>query len=117
MTPNPYMREALAEAAKGLGQTSPNPSVGAIVVRDGWQRKGIGTLLLGQLVRIAHEGGLAHLRADLLADNHPMRRLLYGLGLRSTTTNYRGELSWVARLPPHIPGEIIRPLLQPAQAD
>jgi diaminohydroxyphosphoribosylaminopyrimidine deaminase/5-amino-6-(5-phosphoribosylamino)uracil reductase len=29
------MREALAEAAKGLGQTSPNPSVGAVVVRDG----------------------------------------------------------------------------------
>jgi diaminohydroxyphosphoribosylaminopyrimidine deaminase / 5-amino-6-(5-phosphoribosylamino)uracil reductase len=29
------MREALAEAAKGLGQTSPNPSVGAVLVRDG----------------------------------------------------------------------------------
>jgi diaminohydroxyphosphoribosylaminopyrimidine deaminase/5-amino-6-(5-phosphoribosylamino)uracil reductase len=30
-----YMAEALAEAAKGAGQTSPNPTVGAIVVRDG----------------------------------------------------------------------------------
>ena len=29
------MAEALAEAAKGAGQTSPNPTVGAVVVRDG----------------------------------------------------------------------------------
>ena len=30
-----FMAEALAEAAKGVGQTSPNPTVGAVVVRDG----------------------------------------------------------------------------------
>lgn len=30
-----WMREALAEGAKGLGMTSPNPPVGAILVRDG----------------------------------------------------------------------------------
>jgi diaminohydroxyphosphoribosylaminopyrimidine deaminase/5-amino-6-(5-phosphoribosylamino)uracil reductase len=30
-----YMREALAWARKGLGRTSPNPAVGAVVVRDG----------------------------------------------------------------------------------
>ena len=30
-----YLREALEEARKGLGQTSPNPAVGAILVRDG----------------------------------------------------------------------------------
>jgi diaminohydroxyphosphoribosylaminopyrimidine deaminase / 5-amino-6-(5-phosphoribosylamino)uracil reductase len=43
-----FMAEALIEAAKGVGQTSPNPTVGAIVVRDGrivgrgyhtWERK------------------------------------------------------------------------------
>jgi diaminohydroxyphosphoribosylaminopyrimidine deaminase/5-amino-6-(5-phosphoribosylamino)uracil reductase len=32
---DPFMAEALAEAAKGAGKTSPNPTVGAIVVRDG----------------------------------------------------------------------------------
>ncbi|HYP06354.1 MAG TPA: bifunctional diaminohydroxyphosphoribosylaminopyrimidine deaminase/5-amino-6-(5-phosphoribosylamino)uracil reductase RibD [Bryobacteraceae bacterium] len=32
---NLFMAEALAEAAKGAGQTSPNPAVGAVVVRDG----------------------------------------------------------------------------------
>lgn len=30
-----FMGEALAEAAKGAGQTSPNPTVGAVIVRDG----------------------------------------------------------------------------------
>ncbi len=30
-----YMREALALARRGVGQTSPNPAVGAVVVRDG----------------------------------------------------------------------------------
>jgi diaminohydroxyphosphoribosylaminopyrimidine deaminase/5-amino-6-(5-phosphoribosylamino)uracil reductase len=30
-----FMRVALGEAAKGLGRTSPNPAVGAVLVRDG----------------------------------------------------------------------------------
>lgn len=30
-----HMRAALAEAARGLGHTSPNPAVGAVLVRDG----------------------------------------------------------------------------------
>ncbi|HET9223964.1 MAG TPA: GNAT family N-acetyltransferase [Roseiflexaceae bacterium] len=72
----------------------------AVVVRDDCQRKGIGSFLLRQLVRIAHEGDLTYLRADLFADNYPMRRLLQALRLHSTTTSHRGELSWVARLPP-----------------
>ena len=30
-----FMRAALAEAAKGIGRTSPNPAVGAVLVKDG----------------------------------------------------------------------------------
>src|SRR5438067_2590266 len=30
-----FMRAALREAARGLGHTSPNPAVGAIIVRGG----------------------------------------------------------------------------------
>lgn len=30
-----YMAQAFAEARKGLGQTSPNPTVGAVIVKDG----------------------------------------------------------------------------------
>jgi diaminohydroxyphosphoribosylaminopyrimidine deaminase / 5-amino-6-(5-phosphoribosylamino)uracil reductase len=32
-----FMREALRQARKGLGRTSPNPAVGAVVVKDGVQ--------------------------------------------------------------------------------
>jgi len=32
---NPYLKEALELAARGLGRVSPNPAVGAVVVRDG----------------------------------------------------------------------------------
>ena len=37
MTPadHDWMRQAIAEARKGLGRTSPNPAVGALIVRDG----------------------------------------------------------------------------------
>lgn len=40
-----YMRQALKEARKGLGRTSPNPCVGAVIVKDGailargWHKK------------------------------------------------------------------------------
>lgn len=34
-TPSPFMQAALDEAALALGTTSPNPAVGAVVVRDG----------------------------------------------------------------------------------
>jgi diaminohydroxyphosphoribosylaminopyrimidine deaminase/5-amino-6-(5-phosphoribosylamino)uracil reductase len=40
-----YMRQALCQARKGLGKTSPNPAVGAVIVRDrtilsrGWHKK------------------------------------------------------------------------------
>jgi diaminohydroxyphosphoribosylaminopyrimidine deaminase/5-amino-6-(5-phosphoribosylamino)uracil reductase len=34
-TDTKFMREALREARKGLGRTSPNPSVGAVIVRNG----------------------------------------------------------------------------------
>ena len=30
-----FMRESLRQARKGLGRTSPNPAVGAVIVRDG----------------------------------------------------------------------------------
>lgn len=31
-----FMQEALGEARRGVGRTSPNPPVGAVVVKDGW---------------------------------------------------------------------------------
>jgi diaminohydroxyphosphoribosylaminopyrimidine deaminase / 5-amino-6-(5-phosphoribosylamino)uracil reductase len=51
-----FMRVALGEAAKGLGKTSPNPTVGAIVVRN------------GKIIARAHhrQSGLPHAEIECL---------------------------------------------------
>lgn len=52
------MRAALAEAAKGIGRTAPNPPVGAVIVKDG--------VLLGSGWHRA--AGLPHAEREALAD-------------------------------------------------
>jgi GNAT superfamily N-acetyltransferase len=70
----------------------------AIVVRDDFQRQGIGRALAGQLVQCARRAGLAALRADLLAENRAIRRLIDRLGVPYTTTTSYGEMTATLRL-------------------
>ncbi len=57
-----FMRLALVEARKGLGLTSPNPAVGAVIVRDGvvvgsgWHRVAGGLHAEREAIRSAGEG-------------------------------------------------------------
>lgn len=53
-----YMELALAEAARGLGRTSPNPAVGALLVREG--------SILGRGYH--HRAGEPHAEVNALAD-------------------------------------------------
>lgn len=48
----------------------------AIVVEDGWQGRGLGTLLLDALLAAAEARGLRRFTADVLADNRAMLRVL-----------------------------------------
>lgn len=48
----------------------------AFVVEDRWQGKGLGTLLLEDLLRAAAENGITRFRAFVLADNRRMLALL-----------------------------------------
>jgi GNAT superfamily N-acetyltransferase len=57
----------------------------AVVVDDALQRRGVGRLLLGRLVDIAHENGFATLTADVLTGNAAMLGLLRALGLPQRT--------------------------------
>ncbi|GAB3978540.1 GNAT family N-acetyltransferase [Actinoallomurus acanthiterrae] len=61
-----------------------DPGVGelAFLVEDGWQGRGIGAALARRLLAVAHEQGLAEVRATMLADNSRVRALLGGLGGR-----------------------------------
>ena len=48
----------------------------AIVIEDRWQGRGLGTVLLGELVRYAVAVGISRLRAYVLADNVRMLKLI-----------------------------------------
>lgn len=47
----------------------------AVVVGDAWQRQGLGSRLLAELAAHAARHGITRVHADMLADNHAMRRL------------------------------------------
>ncbi|MFF3852801.1 GNAT family N-acetyltransferase [Micromonospora sp. NPDC002575] len=67
----------------------------ALLVRDDWQRRGIGTALLRRLVRHAERAGLAALVLHVQAENTPMLRTLRRLG-RSMVTERDGSLVTVS---------------------
>jgi acetyltransferase len=54
----------------------------AILIADRWQRHGLGTELLGRLVRIGREEGLERIYAEMLAGNAGMRRTSERAGFR-----------------------------------
>jgi acyl-CoA hydrolase/GNAT superfamily N-acetyltransferase len=58
----------------------------AFTVRDDWQHRGIGTLLLRRMTQIARARGLAGFRADVLAGNAAMLAVFHKSGLRITST-------------------------------
>lgn len=77
----------------------------ALVVDDAWQRQGIGTRMLAELAGHAARFGVTRIHADVLADNHAMRRLAEKAGLELRTNpaapyilNLTGELP---RAKPH----------------
>lgn len=59
----------------------------AVVVSDRHQRAGVGTALLQRMIAVARGEGCARLRADVLADNGPMRRLCGRLGMTVRPTD------------------------------
>jgi GNAT superfamily N-acetyltransferase len=51
------------------------------VVSDSWRGRGLGTLLLQRLLELAETAGIERLRAEVLATNARMLRLLRASGL------------------------------------
>jgi acyl-CoA hydrolase/GNAT superfamily N-acetyltransferase len=72
----------------------------AFVVRDDWQRRGIGTLLMQRMIEIGRARGLAGFQADVQAANAPMLHIFERSGLRFEAQIEAGVYHLVARFPP-----------------
>lgn len=70
-----------------------------VVVMDDVQRKGIGSLLLRQLMQIAQELGLARLHGDMFAANYAIQRLIRAHRLPYTATIAAGEMQISVQVP------------------
>ncbi len=61
-------------------RTLPGKAAAAVVVSDGYQRKGLGTILLGQLTQAAFAADISELEAHVAPENAPMLHVLRELG-------------------------------------
>jgi len=68
-----------------------------LLVRDDWQRRGIGALLARRLVDEADAAGVGQVRAQTRVHNAAMARTLRAAGLRLGGVAEPGEWSWTRR--------------------
>jgi acetyltransferase len=68
----------------------------AVAVADRWQRRGLGTVLLGKLLAVGRAEGVTRLAAMVPDENAGMRRLCENLGFRLTVRP--GERRWIAAI-------------------
>jgi GNAT superfamily N-acetyltransferase/acyl CoA:acetate/3-ketoacid CoA transferase beta subunit len=66
----------------------------AFVVQDAWQGKGIGTFLLGHLVKMARRAGLAGFTAEVLRENKPMQSVFNHAPCRVKSKLHRDVYSY-----------------------
>ena len=72
--------EAIGVARYAAMADEPETAELAVAVRDEWQRRGVGILLLNRLSQCAGEHGITRFRGLMLADNTPMQRLMTSVG-------------------------------------
>ena len=84
---------------------APDTAEVAFVVQDGWQGRGLGTILFSELLAAAALNGVRHFRAWVLADNRRMLDLVARLGevTRRSVDQSVVELDFTVR-PPSAPG-------------
>ncbi len=62
----------------------------ALLVRDEWQKRGIGSFLLKYLITIARRNGISGFTAEVLRENRPAQSLLQKSGLKMKSTLSEG---------------------------
>jgi RimJ/RimL family protein N-acetyltransferase len=59
----------------------------AFMVADAWQGRGVGSILMRHLVKIAREAGLKQLTAEVLSENAAMRKVFGKFGFKSVPSH------------------------------
>jgi acetyltransferase len=95
----PGTPHAVALAELVVDPSAPMVAEVALLVRDDYQRAGVGSLLTRLLMRVAWQRGIRTMRANALADNAPILAFIRSLGLSYTADISRGELTLFIQLP------------------
>jgi acetyltransferase len=101
---SPADAESLIAVARYEPAGAPETVELALVVQDGWQDRGLGTVLFGELLAAAALNGVRYFRAWVLADNRRMLDLIARLGEVTRRSIEQGvvELEFSGRPPPEI---------------
>jgi len=75
----------------------------AFVVRDDYQRKGLGSYLFRRLVEIAQSEGIRRFHAEVLAENSGMLKIFHRSGLKVATTTEEGVVGIDLEIPAPAP--------------
>jgi GNAT superfamily N-acetyltransferase len=82
------IRDDGREKEIGVSRYAPNSTADvreiAVTVSDDWQRRGLGTMLMKQLIQSARDNGVKHLYSIDLPDNAGMRALADDLGMSAS---------------------------------
>jgi GNAT superfamily N-acetyltransferase len=79
--PEAHGEEIVAIGRYYLDQKTNRAEV-AFVVRDDWQKRGIGTFIMRHLANIASRNGIAGFTAEVLRDNKPMQAVINHSGMK-----------------------------------
>jgi GNAT superfamily N-acetyltransferase len=77
----------------------PESAEAAVAVVDDWQRRGVGTALLGRVAELAREHGISRFEALVLNENRPVIELFRKLGGLELSSR-RGVAEFAVELPP-----------------
>ncbi|HLE54908.1 MAG TPA: GNAT family N-acetyltransferase, partial [Thermoplasmata archaeon] len=84
-------REEVVAVARYYLNRNTNFAEVSYLVRDDYQKRGIGSFVVKYIARIARENGIAGFDAEILSDNPPAMRVLHKLGFPVETTVASGN--------------------------
>ena len=80
--PDTGEREIMGVSRLSRHGVSPDEAEFSVLVSDRFQRRGVGTLLVGRILEVGRAEGLRRIIAEILFDNRPMQNISRKLGFR-----------------------------------